>query len=103
MATILKIEDVPEDLATLIRRMRELREYVVIKDDEGPLAYLTLAFRRDPKEGGAQGCAEDAPLEHTGPRVIRSPRTGFSVVAARPGARMITAEEIYEELRGSGP
>ena len=102
MATILKIEDVPQDLATLIRQMRESREYVVIKDDEGPLAYLTLAFRRDPSTG-SQGYAEDAPLEHAEPRFIRDPRTGHSAVAPRPGARMVTAEEIYEELRGSGP
>jgi hypothetical protein len=83
--------------------MRERREAVVIKDGEGPLAYLTLAFRPDPQEMGVEGCAGNKPLERTGPRVIYSPRTGLPVVTARPGARMITAEEIYEELRGSGP
>jgi hypothetical protein len=103
MTTILKIEEVPQDLATLIHRMRERREAVVIKDGEGPLAYLTLAFRPDPKEVGVEGCEEGKPLERKGPRVVYNPRTGLPVVTARPGARMVTAEEIYEELRGSGP
>jgi hypothetical protein len=100
---VLTLEEAAQDLATLIRRMRERREYVVVKDGEGPLAYLTLAFRPDPKEVAAEGCAEGTPVERTGPRVIYSPRTGLPVVTARPGARMVTAEEIYEELRGSGP
>jgi len=97
------MEEAAQDLATLIRRMRERREYVVVKDGEGPLAYLTLAFRPDPKEMGVQGCAEGMAQERTGPRVVYSTRTGLPVVTARPGARMVTAEEIYEELRGSGP
>jgi hypothetical protein len=100
---VLTIEEAAQDLAALIDRMRERRECIVVRDGEGPLAYLTLAFRPDPKEVGVQGCAEGTPLERTGPRVIYSPRTGLPVVTARPGARMVTAEEIYEELRGSGP
>jgi|KBSSwiStaDraftv2_1062776.scaffolds.fasta_scaffold00120_24 hypothetical protein len=100
---VLTIEEAAQDLATLIRRMHERRESVVVKDDEGPLAYLTLAFRPDPAEVGAQGRAVGPPLERTGPREVYSPRTGWPVVTARPGARMVTAEEIYEELRGSGP
>jgi hypothetical protein len=103
MATILKIEEVPQDLATLIHRMRERRESVVIKDGEGPLAYLTLAFRPDPKEVGLEGCASGTPQEPFGPRVSYSKRTGLPVVNGRPGQRMVTAEEIYEELRGTFP
>lgn len=34
--------------------------------------------------------------------VVRSPVTGWLVVVARPGARKITSEEIYELRRGSG-
>jgi hypothetical protein len=99
MTTILKIEEVPQDLATLIHRMRERREYVVIKDGEGPLAYLTLAFRPDPKEVGVEG----TPEEPFGPRVSYSKGTGLPVVNPRPGQRMVTSEEIYEELRGTFP
>ena len=99
---VLTLEEAAQDLAALIRRMRERREYVVVKDGEGPLAYLTLAFRPEPNEVAAQGCAPGT-SERTRPRVIYSPRTGLPVVTARPGARMVTAEEIYEELRGSGP
>jgi hypothetical protein len=72
---VLTMEEAAQDLATLIRRMRERREYVVVKDGEGPLAYLTLAFRPDPKEAGAQACAEGTPEEYCGPRV--SKRTGL--------------------------
>jgi len=100
---VLTMDEAAQDLATLIRRMRERREYVVIKDGEGPLAYLTLAFRPDPKEVGAQACAEGTPQERTGPRVSYSKRTGLPVVNGRPGQRMVTSEEIYEELRGTFP
>ena len=103
MATILKIEEVPQDLATLIRRMRERRESVVIKDGEGPLAYLTLAFRPDPKEVGLEGCASGTPQEPFGPRVSYSKGTGLPVVNPRPGQRMVTSEEIYQELRATFP
>ena len=100
---VLTMDEAAQDLATLIRRMRERREYVVVKDGEGPLAYLTLAFRPDPKEVGAQACVEGTPQEHAGPRVSYSKRTGLPVVNGRPGQRMVTSEEIYEELRGTFP
>ena len=100
---VLTMDEAAQDLATLIRRMRERREYVVIKDGEGPLAYLTLAFRPDPKEVGAQECAEGTPQESPVPRVSYSKRTGLPVVNGRPGQRMVTSEEIYEELRGTFP
>jgi hypothetical protein len=103
MTTILKIEDVPQDLATLIRRMRERREAVVIKDDEGPVAYLTLAYRPDLKELSAEDCACSTPEEPFGPRVSCSKGTGLPVVNPRPGQRMVTSEEIYEELRRTFP
>jgi len=97
------MDEAAQDLATLIRRMRERREYVVVKDGEGPLAYLTLAFRPDPKEVGAQAHAEGTPQESPLPRVSYSKRTGLPVVNAMPGQRMVTSEEIYEELRGTFP
>jgi hypothetical protein len=100
---VLTMEEAVQDLATLIRRMREHRESVVVKDGEGPLAYLTLAFRPDPKDVGVQGCASGTPDEPFGPRVSYSKGTGLPVVNARPGQRMVTSEEIYEELRGTFP
>jgi hypothetical protein len=86
---VLTIEEAAQDLATLIRRMHQRRESVVVKDGEGPLAYLT--------------CAEGTPEEYSGPRVSYSKRTGLPVVNPRPGQRMVTSEEIYEELRGTFP
>jgi hypothetical protein len=100
---VLTMEEATQDLATLIRRMRERREYVIVKDGEGPLAYLTLAFRPDPKEVSAQDCASSPAQEPSDPRVSYSKRTGLPVVNARPGQRMVTSEEIYEELRGTFP
>jgi hypothetical protein len=44
-----------------------------------------------------------ATTEWVGPRVVRCPITGYSVVAARPGVRKITSEEIYEWLRENFP
>ena len=100
---ILTMEEATQDLATLIRRMRERHEYVVVKDGEGPLAYLTLAFRPDPKEVGTRDCKGGPSQEPSDPRVSYSKRTGLPVVNARPGQRMVTSEEIYEELRGTFP
>src|SRR6266436_687512 len=99
MTTILKIEEITQDLATLIQRMRERREAVVIKDDEGPVAYLTLAYRPDLKELSDEDCACSTPEEPFGPRVSYSKGTGLPVVNPSPGQRMVTSEEIYEELR----
>lgn len=39
------MEEAEQSLAALIRHMRDHREYVVVKDTKGPLAYLTLAVR----------------------------------------------------------
>ena len=100
---VLTMDEAAQDLAALIRRMHERRENFVIKDGEGPLAYLTLAFRPDPKEVGAQECAEGTSQESPMPRVSYSKRTGLPVVNATPGQRMVTSEEIYEELRRTFP
>jgi hypothetical protein len=100
---VLTMEEATQDLATLIRGMHERRECVVVKDSEGPLAYLTLAFRPDPEEAGDRTCPQGTPQEYSGPRVSYSKRTGLPVVNPRPGQRMVTSEEIYEELRGTFP
>jgi antitoxin (DNA-binding transcriptional repressor) of toxin-antitoxin stability system len=103
MATrIIKIEDVPQDLAALIRRMHERGEYVVITDHDGPVAYLNLAFRPDLR-GRAPGAPADALPEPGKPQVSFGKLTSVPGVNARWGQRMVTAEEIYEELRGAFP
>ena len=73
------MEEAEQSLAALIRHMRDHREYVVVKDTKGPLAYLTLAVR---------------------PEDIRAKESNHN---ARAGQRMVTSEEIYEELRNSFP
>jgi hypothetical protein len=109
MNTILMtMEEAEQSLAALIRRMRECREYVVVKDDEGPLAYLTLAFRPDPNETYVEYREESKPEgesepEYNGPRLCYSKYSNAPVVNGRPGHRMVTSEEIYEELRNSFP
>ena len=100
---VLTLDEAAQDLATLIRRMREQRESVVVRDSEGPLAYLTLAFRPDPNEAAAEAYPEGTDQEGPIPRVSYSKGTGLPVVNGRPGQRIVTSEEIYEELRGSGP
>ncbi|MEA3182437.1 MAG: hypothetical protein QOI59_5960 [Gammaproteobacteria bacterium] len=77
---VLTLDEAEQSLAGLIRQMRAHRGYVVVKDCEGPLAYLTLAVR-----------PED--WKDTDSRAFNG----------RPGQRMVTSEEIYEELRNSLP
>src|SRR5690242_7263540 len=94
---ILKIEDLPQELAALLRRMRERGECIVVKDDTAPVAYLNLAFRPDIKRPDPE---EVGVHPRTGPEVVYSERTGLPVVTGRLGARMVTSEEIREELGG---
>ncbi len=46
---------------------------------------------------------DGAAAEWVGPRVVKCPISGYSVVAARPGVPKVTSEEIYEWLRNSSP
>jgi len=43
----LKIEEMPKELAVLLRGMHDCDECIVFLDDKGPVAYLSLAFRPD--------------------------------------------------------
>ncbi len=88
---ILKIEDVPRDLAALIHRMRRRGDCMVIKDATAPVAYLNLALRPDIK----RPTPEEAGV-HPEPQVVYNRRTGLPEETARLGARMITSEEIRE-------
>jgi hypothetical protein len=91
-AVTIKIEEAPETCATLIRRMHDLDECIVVRDDKAAMAYFSLARRPDV----TWAADEDMGVHpRTGPRVVYNPRTGLPVVTARFGARMVTAEEIY--------
>ena len=100
---VLTMEEAEQSLAKLIRQMRQHRNSVVIKDAEGPLAYLTLSLRLRDCEGGENGSDPTDPSAefqqpHVGPRVSYNNDTGLPVVNGRPGQRFVTSEEIYEEL-----
>ncbi len=105
---VLTMEEAEQSLATLIRRMREHREAVVVRDSEGPLAYLTLALRLRDCEGGENAPDTTDPSAefqqpYVGPRVSCDKDTGLPVVNGRPGQRFVTSEEIYEELQRDFP
>jgi len=105
---VLTLDEAEQSLAELVRQMREHRNAVVIKDAEGPLAYLTLAWRvEDFKGDGGTSEPADRSAEfqqpYVGPRVSYNRDIGLPVVNGRPGQRMVTSEEIYEELRRDFP
>jgi antitoxin (DNA-binding transcriptional repressor) of toxin-antitoxin stability system len=102
------LDEAALDLAGVVRRLREDGGLVILTDGGLPLAEIIPLTRSNAAraeelqlQGGAEsGCQPD---EEVGPRAVYSKRTGLPVVVARPGQRMVTSEEIYEELRGSGP
>ena len=105
---MLTMEEAEQSLANLIRQMQQHRNSVVIKDSEGPLAYLTLSLRLRDCEGGVNGSDPTDPSAefqrpYVGPRVSCNKHTGLPVVNGRPGQRFVTREEIYEELRRDFP
>jgi len=105
---VLTLEEAEQSLARLVQRMREDHLAVVVKDGEGPVAYLTLAWRlKDFNGGESAGDAPDPSAEfqqpHVGQRYGVDKQTGCPVVNGRQGQRMITAEEIYEVLRTEFP
>jgi hypothetical protein len=102
MSTVLTLQELPCDLAALIRRMHERTECIVVKDDKGPVAYLNLAFRPDLRQQSDPDFSDIA-LPEAHPRISYDKRTCLPVVNARVGARLVTAEEIYEELREDFP
>jgi hypothetical protein len=101
MSTInISVDVAALDLAGVVRRLREdgglpLAEII-------PLTSANVARAEEPQLQSATESG-DQPDEEVGPRAVYSKRTGLPVVVARPGQRMVTSEEVYEELRGSGP
>jgi antitoxin (DNA-binding transcriptional repressor) of toxin-antitoxin stability system len=96
------------DLVGVVRRLCEHGGLVILTDGGLPLAEIVplmqsnLARSEEMQSPGATG-SDGQPDEEIGPRAVYSKRTGLPVVVAKPGQRMVTSEEIYEELRGSGP
>ena|SRR5882757_9717315 len=102
------LDEAALDLAGVVRRLREDGGLVILTDGGLPLAEIIPLTRSN--IGRAEKLqlrkvteSDDQPDEDVGPRAVYSKRTGLPVVVARPGQRMVTSEEIYEELRGSGP
>jgi hypothetical protein len=77
-------------------------EYVGPTPEIVPLMQSNLARSEEMQSPRATG-SDGQPDEEIGPRAVYSKRTGLPVVVAKPGQRMVTSEDIYEELRGSGP
>jgi antitoxin (DNA-binding transcriptional repressor) of toxin-antitoxin stability system len=102
------LDEAALDLAGVVRRLREDGGLVILTDGGRPLAEIIPLTRSNisrVEDLQLQSATEsdDQPDEEVGPRAVYSKRTGLPVVVARPGQRMVTSEEIYEELRGSGP
>ena len=101
------LDEAARDLAGVIRRLRECGGRVVLTGADGPLAEITPVTRSNTASVDELRSATEADLDQDmrewGPRVVISEISGLPVVARRPGQRMVTSEEIYEELRGSGP
>ena len=109
MSTIdITLDKAALDLAGVVRRLREDGGLVILTDGGLPLAEIIPLTRSNvarTEELQLLSATEShgQPDEEIGPRAVYSKRTGLPVVVARPGQRMVTSEEIYEELRGSGP
>lgn len=104
----IRLDEAALDLAGVVRRLREDGGRVILTDGGLPLAEIIPLTRSNiarVEDLQLQSATEldDQPDEGAGPRTIYSRRTGLPVVVARPGQRRVTSEEIYEELRGSGP
>lgn len=105
---VINIHEAAQDLAGIIQRLRECGGRVVLTGEGGPLAEITLvgqsnSIRTDARQQPPSAAELDEDIREWGPRVVLSEISGLPIVAGRPGQRMVTSEEIYEELRGSGP
>ena len=106
---VVDIHEAARDLAGFIQHLREFGGRIVLTGEGGRLAEITPIAQPNPIATAAMqqqpSAAEldDEDMQEWGPRVVISEISGFPVVAGRPGQRMVTSEEIYEELRGSGP
>jgi hypothetical protein len=104
---VITLDEAANNLAAAVRRLRECGGRAVLMDEGRQLAEITSvestssnASENSTTEGAN---SPEVPRERTGPRVVYSRLTGLPVVTARPGARKVTSEEIYEILRSSIP
>ena len=102
------LDEAALDLAGVVRRLREEGGLVILTDRGQPLAEImpltrSNLVRTEEMQQASATESDEQPDAEIGPRTVYSKRTGLPVVVARPGQRMVTSEEIYEELRGSGP
>jgi hypothetical protein len=105
---VLSLDEAALDLPGVIHRLNKFGGRAMLVGATGPMAEITPIVQPDSTEtdrrppAGSRVSDQKRP-ERTGPRVVYSKLTGLPVVTARPGERMVTSEEIYEELRGSFP
>jgi hypothetical protein len=93
---VINVEDAGKDLEGVLYRLRSRGARALLMSHDVVVAELSPFPKPEENEE-----SEAQPATPEGwQRVVRSPITGRSVVAARPGERMITSEEIYELIRG---
>jgi len=102
MSTTLKLDELPSEVAALIRRMHDRDECIVVKDDEGPVAYFNLAYRPDLGNKDTRDFW-DVPLPEANPPIVYEGPRRVPTANLRIGARLVTSEEINEELREDFP
>jgi hypothetical protein len=84
-----QIEEMPKELAVLLRGMHDCNEYVVFEDDKGPVVYMSLAFRPD--------------INKAMDRVRKSIEEDPDARMPEFGKKMITAAEMHEIIKGGFP
>ena len=94
----INVEDAVKDLEGVLYRLRSSGARALLMRHDVVVAELS-PFPKPEENEESEAQPEVTPDGWQ--RVVRSPITGRSVVAARPGERMITSEEIYELIRGS--
>jgi antitoxin (DNA-binding transcriptional repressor) of toxin-antitoxin stability system len=105
---VLSLEEAARDLASVVDRLHASGKRAVLMSGNEPIVEITPVSRSEtsdadlPQSSGTAAPNEE-PGDQTGPRVVYCSLTGLPVVMGRPGQRMVTSEEIYEELRNSFP
>ena len=94
---VINVEDAGKDLEGALYRLRSRGARALLMSHDVVVAELS-PFPK-PEENEESEAQPDVTPEGW-QRVVRSPLTGYPVVAARPGERKITSEEIYELIRG---
>jgi hypothetical protein len=99
---IVDIDEAAEDLHAVVYRLRAKGDRAMLIAGDKILAEL-VPFPNPESKHEAESKADSESSPGSSPqrsRYVRSPITGHWVVAARPGERKISSEEIYEMWRG---